>query len=69
MSLLLLSLLRFFVDFGPVVNTVYAGLGSLIFTGYIVFDTWWLLKRASPDDAVFVCVILYLDIINSFHLV
>ena len=66
MGLIVLGIVRLFVDFGPIVNTVYAGLACVLFTGYIVFDTWWLLNRVSPDDFVIISVNLYLDIINLF---
>jgi protein lifeguard len=64
--MMVLGLFRIFIDFGSVLNTLYAAIGSLLFTAYIVFDTWWLLSRASSDDAVVVAVNLYLDIINLF---
>ena len=62
----MLAMLRQFIDMGKAMNTVYAGIGAVLFTAYIVFDTWWLLSRASPDDAIIVAVNLYLDVINLF---
>ena len=54
-----------------VVNLVYASLGALIFSIYLVFDTQLMLggkhKYAiSPEEYVFAALNLYLDIVNIF---
>jgi len=44
----------------------YALFGCIIFCGYILFDTWMLMERLSPQDYVLAAVTLYLDLINLF---
>jgi len=45
---------------------VYGGLASLIFCGYIIYDTDNLIKRFSYDQYIWASVSLYLDVINLF---
>ncbi|WFD36404.1 hypothetical protein MCUN1_003283 [Malassezia cuniculi] len=45
---------------------VYSVGGVAVFSGYIVFDTWMIQRRLSPDDWVLANVSLYLDVINLF---
>lgn len=45
---------------------IYGGLGAIIFSGYIIYDTDNLIKRFSYDDYIWAAVSLYLDIINLF---
>lgn len=45
---------------------IYGGLGAIIFSGYIIYDTNNLIKRFSYDDYIWAAVSLYLDIINLF---
>lgn len=47
-------------------NIVYPLAGSLIFCGYIVYDTWKLTKVFGYDDYIIAAIELYLDIINLF---
>lgn len=54
-----------------IVNMVYACLGVLLFSFYLVFDTQLIIggnhKFAySPEEYVFAALNLYLDIINLF---
>ncbi|KJE95528.1 glutamate receptor Gr2 [Capsaspora owczarzaki ATCC 30864] len=56
---------------GEIVRIVYAALGALIFSMYLVYDTQLMLggthKLAlSPEEWVFAALNLYLDIINLF---
>lgn len=45
---------------------IYGFLASIIFCGYIVYDTDNLIKRFSYDEYIWAAVSLYLDIINLF---
>ena len=50
---------------------LYNVLGVVIFTGYILFDTWLILQKTDIQHvdtrvAIFGAVKLYLDIINLF---
>ena len=47
-------------------NTGMAILGSLVACGYILYDTSELIHRITPDEVVFSCLSLYLDIIMLF---
>ena len=54
-----------------VVNLIYASLGALIFSVYLVFDTQLMLGgkhkySISPEEYIFAALNLYLDIINIF---
>lgn len=60
------SLLALFVPIGTGAQLVLAGLGSLLFAAYIVYDTFLLIKRFSLDDYVWASLSLYLDILNLF---
>jgi protein lifeguard len=45
---------------------IYGGLASLIFCGYIIYDTDNIIKRYTYDEYIWASVALYLDIINLF---
>ena len=45
---------------------IYAFLGAILFSAYIVYDTFELIKRYSVDEYVWASVGLYLDILNLF---
>ena len=47
-------------------NTVMAVFGAMIACGYILYDTSDILKRLDPDEFVYACMSLYLDIIMLF---
>ncbi|XP_050728415.1 protein lifeguard 1-like isoform X2 [Eriocheir sinensis] len=72
---LLLVLITFGIIAGimndKVVNIVYASLGALLFSFYLVFDTQLMLggnhKLAiSPEEYIFAALNLYLDVVNLF---
>ncbi|KFK30873.1 hypothetical protein AALP_AA6G036900 [Arabis alpina] len=45
---------------------IYGCLASIIFCGYIVYDTDNLIKRHTYDEYIWAAISLYLDIINLF---
>ena len=47
-------------------SQVYALVGSVIFSLYIVFDTWLITKTLSYDEYILGAINLYLDLINLF---
>ncbi|KAF8713486.1 hypothetical protein HU200_028263 [Digitaria exilis] len=51
---------------GKLSQMIYGGLASLIFSGYIVYDTDNIIKRYTYDQYVWAAVSLYLDVINLF---
>ena len=46
--------------------TWIAGIGVLIFSGLLVFDTWRIRNVYGPDDYVMAAVSIYLDLLNMF---
>jgi len=44
----------------------YSLFGALLFSAFIIFDTWKIANILSPDDYIIACNELYLDIINLF---
>lgn len=44
----------------------YSLAGCAVFSGYVMYDTWLLQRRLSPDDWVLANVSLYLDVVNVF---
>ena len=43
-----------------------AAFGAIIACGYILYDTSEIIKRLDPDEFVYACMNLYLDIIMLF---
>jgi FtsH-binding integral membrane protein len=46
--------------------TWIAGIGVLLFSGLLVFDTWRMRNVYGPDDYVMAAVSIYLDLLNMF---
>ncbi|XP_068235098.1 protein lifeguard 1-like [Palaemon carinicauda] len=76
---LLMALLFSFIMFGMfaaifqshILDMLYASLGALIFSAYIVFDTQLIVGgkhrvAISPEEYVFAALNLYLDVVNLF---
>ncbi|OMO77663.1 Bax inhibitor 1-related protein [Corchorus capsularis] len=64
--LLVFSLIQIFYPLGRLSVMIYGCLASIIFCGYIIFDTVDLIKRYSYDEYIWAAISLYLDIINLF---
>jgi len=62
--LLLWSAVQMIFGYAP--GAIYSLLSALVFSGYIVFDTFLLLRKLGPEDYVVAAVSLYLDVINLF---
>ncbi|KAL6535286.1 hypothetical protein OROMI_026660 [Orobanche minor] len=60
------SFFRIFFHVGKVGEQVIACIGTLLFSGYIIYDTDNLIKRFNYDQYIEAAVSLYLDIINLF---
>lgn len=54
------------IIFGFHVGWLYSLLGALLFSAYIVFDSWMIMNKLGYDDWPIACIELYLDIINLF---
>ncbi|KAK4747272.1 hypothetical protein SAY87_026309 [Trapa incisa] len=64
--LMVFGLIQILFPLGKISVMIYGCLASIIFCGYIVYDTDNLIKRFSYDDYIWAAVSLYLDIINLF---
>ncbi|XAR61170.1 hypothetical protein NMG60_11034799 [Bertholletia excelsa] len=64
--LLIFALIQVLFPLGKISLMVYGCLASIIFCGYIIYDTDNLIKRYSYDEYIWASVSLYLDIINLF---
>ncbi|KAL0418709.1 UNVERIFIED_CONTAM: protein LIFEGUARD 2 [Sesamum radiatum] len=64
--LMFFSIIQIFFPLGKVSVMIYGGLASIIFCGYIVYDTDNLIKRYTYDEFIWAAIALYLDIINLF---
>ncbi|XP_077218476.1 BI1-like protein [Tasmannia lanceolata] len=64
--LLFTSFIQILFPLGPVSHAIYGGVGALLFSAYLVYDTDNLIKRFTYDEYIWASVILYLDILNLF---
>ncbi|KAL8142543.1 hypothetical protein V2J09_015575 [Rumex salicifolius] len=64
--LVLFALIQILFPMGKISVMIYGCLASLLFCGYIIYDTDNLIKRYSYDEYIWAAVSLYLDIINLF---
>ena len=55
-----------FFPFGRTMDLVYAIGGTLLFSGYVVYDTYLINSRLSPDEYILGAISLYLDFLNLF---
>jgi len=70
MSLWILILWGFFAAiFGVQTGFLYSLIGSIVFSGFIIYDTYMLAEKHDPRDYVMAAIELYLDIINLFLLI
>ncbi|EEB09275.1 eukaryotic protein [Schizosaccharomyces japonicus yFS275] len=64
--LVLLPLLYFIFPGTRMMDLGFAGFGTLIFCGYIMYDTYNILHNYSPEDFIMSSLMLYMDLINLF---
>ena len=50
-----------FFPFSKTMDLIYAIVGCLLFSGYIVYDTYIISKRLSPDEFIVGAISLYLE--------
>jgi len=50
----------------PLLDAACAWLGALVFSGFIVYDTWKVSRKYGPDDYILATIDLYLDVVNLF---
>lgn len=68
--LMLIGIVSIFVR-GKTMTMVYASLGALIFSVYLIYDTQLMMGgkhkySISPEEYIFAALNLYLDIVNIF---
>ncbi|KZS93931.1 UPF0005-domain-containing protein [Sistotremastrum niveocremeum HHB9708] len=68
-ALLMTGLVGMFIPFGKTMDLIYAVLGTLLFSGYVVYDTFQICNRLSPDEYIMGAISLYLDFINLFLMI
>ncbi|EEF37569.1 protein LIFEGUARD 4 [Ricinus communis] len=66
MVLMVFALIQILFPLGRISVMIYGCLASIIFCGYIIYDTDNLIKRFSYDEYIWAAVSLYLDVINLF---
>ncbi|XP_015119928.1 protein lifeguard 1 [Diachasma alloeum] len=69
--LMLFGLIAIFIPGNKIVHLVYASLGALLFSFYLIYDTQMMLGgkhkySVSPEEYIFAALNLYLDVINIF---
>ncbi|KAK6141370.1 hypothetical protein DH2020_024887 [Rehmannia glutinosa] len=64
--LMLFAIIQIFFPLGRISVMIYGCLASIIFCGYIIYDTDNLIKRYTYDEYIWAAVALYLDVINLF---
>ncbi|KAF7793967.1 hypothetical protein EIP86_005091 [Pleurotus ostreatoroseus] len=65
-ALLMTGFVGTIIPFGRTMDLVYAIGGCLLFSGYVVYDTYNINNRLSPDEYIMAAISLYLDFINLF---
>jgi protein lifeguard len=53
-----------FIPFNSTMDLIYAIGGSLLFSGYIVYDTYMINQRLSPDEFIVGAISLYLEYVS-----
>jgi len=65
-ALCMTGIVGIFIPFSRTIDLLYAIGGTIIFSGYIVYDTYLINGRLSPDEYIMAAISLYLDFINLF---
>lgn len=56
------------IIFGFSLGMLFGALGVLLFSGFIIYDTWMIMNRMGCDDYIIASIELYLDVINVFSM-
>ena len=57
-----------FIPFSRTIDLLYAIGGTILFSGYIVYDTYLINRRLSPDEYIMAAISLYLECVSDFQL-
>ncbi|KAG2239229.1 hypothetical protein Bca4012_023987 [Brassica carinata] len=63
---LVFTLIQIFHPLGKITSMIFSCLASVLFCGYIVYDTNQLIKKLNDDEYIRAAISLYLDVINLF---
>ncbi|KAF8265251.1 UPF0005-domain-containing protein [Lactarius quietus] len=66
LAMMMTGFVGVFIPFSSTMNLIYAVVGTLLFSGYIVYDTYLINSRLSPDEYIMGAISLYLDFVNLF---
>ncbi|KMS97774.1 hypothetical protein BVRB_5g124070 [Beta vulgaris subsp. vulgaris] len=66
MVLMVFMLIQIFIPLGKISLMIYGCIAAILFSAYIVYDTFNLIKNYSYDEYIPAAINLYLDIINLF---
>ncbi|EIN11625.1 UPF0005-domain-containing protein [Punctularia strigosozonata HHB-11173 SS5] len=65
-ALVMAGFVGVFLPFSKTTDLLFAIGGTLLFSGYVVYDTYIINARLSPDEFIMGAISLYLDFINLF---
>ncbi|CAG8728124.1 15046_t:CDS:2 [Cetraspora pellucida] len=60
------GIIGIFVPFSQTWDLIFAAMTAILFSGFIIYDTFNIMKRLSPEEYVIASVDLYMDFINLF---
>lgn len=60
-ALVMTGIVGIFIKFDKTMDLIFAAGGTLLFSGYIVYDTYLINKRLSPDEYIMGAISLYLE--------
>lgn len=66
--LVMTGLVGIFIPFSRTMDIVFAAGGCLLFSGYIVYDTYIINARLSPDEYIMGSISLYLECVSLYIL-
>lgn len=55
------GLVGIFLPFSRTMDLIFAICGTLLFSGYVVYDTYIITKKLSPDEYIMGAISLYLE--------
>lgn len=55
------GLVGIFIPFSQTMDLIFAIGGTLLFSGYVVYDTYLINSRLSPDEYIMGSISLYLE--------
>ncbi|KAI0687895.1 inhibitor of apoptosis-promoting Bax1-domain-containing protein [Cytidiella melzeri] len=63
-AMVMTGFVQMIIPFGRTMDFFFAIGGTLLFSGYVVYDTYIITKKLSPDEYIMGAISLYLDFIN-----